>query len=201
MKKLEQNVEKALSFVETFGVIAKTVVCETLDGEKCQINLDGNITKVTAYENMASEEQSKVRKILHVVDNSMISDRTYHELAMNVEGLPREGAIVSCRNEINSQFEVLRTPGLLPGSYLSFKKEIVNYIESARSKSNKVPEKLKLKVFGDGAKVSRISNFIVVSNSVIENEVSSCHLNQRVLAVEKCQENYTKKKNVRSAVR
>ena len=80
----------------------------------------------------------------------------------------------------------MRTPGLLPGSYLSFKTEINNDVQKCKDK----PKKLKIKISGDGAKVSRISNFIVVSWSIIEDEQCVSHLHQRVLAKVKCEENY-----------
>ena len=51
-------------------------------------------------------------------------------------------------------------------------------------------KKLQVKVSGDGAIVSRISNFIVTSWSVIDDEHSTSHFNQRVLAIVKCEENY-----------
>ena len=54
-------------------------------------------------------------------DNSIISDSAYHELAMQCESLPRKSTLVACRrNEINSKFEVMCTPGLLPGSAVAY---------------------------------------------------------------------------------
>ena len=187
IKKLENKVEKALGFVETFGVVPKELLCETFTGESCTINIDGSKSaKNTGYDNLSTADQSKVQKILHVCDNSIISDSAYHELAMQCESLPRKSTFVACRNEINSKFEVMRTPGLLPGSYLSFKKEINDYVQMRED----VPKKLQVKVSGDGAKVSRISNFIVTSWSVIDDEHSTSHFNQSVLAIVKYEENY-----------
>ena len=60
-------------------------------------------------------------------------------------------------------------------------------------------KKLKIKISGDGAKVSRVSNFIVFSWSIIEDEQCVSHLHQRVLAIVKCEENYTNlEKNIRT---
>ena len=195
-KKLEHNVKKALSFVETFGVVPKELLCETFDGESCSIKVEGSKSKYTGSNNLSVTEQRRVKRIFQVCDNSMISNSAYHELAMHCDTMPRKCNLIECRNEINSQLEVMRTPGLLPGSYLSFKTEINNHVQKCKDK----PKKLKIKISGDGAKVSRISNFIVVSWSIIEDEQCVSHLHQRVLATVKCEENYTnlEKKNIRT---
>ena len=53
-----------------------------------------------------------------------------------------------------------------------------------------LPDTLKIKISGDGAKVSRISNFIVISYAHLDSLNTLSHLNQRVLAILKCEENY-----------
>ena len=51
---------------------------------------------------------------------------------------------------------------------------------------------MKIKDSGDGAKASRILNFIVISFSMVFDEnFSQSHLNQNVLAIVNCDENYT----------
>lgn len=77
-----------------------------LDGEACKINLDRSRSKYIGCDNISS----KVKQILYVCDNAMISDTAYHELSMHVDALPRKGAFISCRGEIISQFEVKRNP-------------------------------------------------------------------------------------------
>ena len=185
IRNLEENVNKALDFVETYGALPKSLICESFDGESCVLNLDGSQTpsRNTNFNDMKSPEKTDVRKILQVCDNSMISDSAYHELAMHVPEMPRKHLLVSCRNTVNETFEVKRTPGMLPGSYLSLQTELIKDLQNAESEGMPLPDTLKIKISGDGAKVSRISNFIVSLKTL-------SHLNQRVLAILKCEENY-----------
>jgi hypothetical protein len=63
---------------------------------------------------------------------------------------------------INSLYHFERIPGNIPGAYVSLESEIIRYI-----KYHVYPEtdKIKIKISGDGSKVSRISNFAsVLSN-------------------------------------
>ena len=52
--KFEQDVEKSLEFVESYGVILKQLICETLAGDHCVINVDGCNTQQVSYGNMSS---------------------------------------------------------------------------------------------------------------------------------------------------
>jgi hypothetical protein len=49
---------------------------------------------------------------------------------------------------------------------------------------------LKVKIPGDGSKVSRISNFIVLSFSIVQNETHLASLDQKVFCIINCKENY-----------
>ena len=118
-QKLENNVVKALEFVETFGVLPKKkLVCESFGGGRYVIDMDGNDVNVP-YENMSPREKVRVRQILNICDNAMVSDEAYHELAQHVPEMPRKYNLVACRNELDSNIEMNRTPGLLLGSFLS----------------------------------------------------------------------------------
>ena len=192
IRNLEENVNKALDFVETYGALPKSLVCESFDGESHVLSLDGSQTpgRNPNFNGMTSTDKLNVRKVLQVCDNSMISDSAYHELAMHVPEMPRKHLLVSCRNDVNSNFEVKRTPGMLPGSYLSLQKELIKELEYAELEGMPLLDTLKIKISGDSAKVSRISNFIVISYAHLDTLNTLSHLNQRVLAVLKCEENY-----------
>jgi hypothetical protein len=49
---------------------------------------------------------------------------------------------------------------------------------------------LKVKISGDDSKVSRISNFIVLSFSIVQNETHLTSLDQNVFCIINCKENY-----------
>lgn len=105
--------------MELYGILPKDLVCETFDGDRCIVNLDGNNDQNSSYEKLPTISQSDVKRILHVCDNSMISDNAYHERSMYIPEMPRKHLLLSCRNETSNQYDIKRTPGMLPGAYLS----------------------------------------------------------------------------------
>ena len=80
--KLEQDLENSLDFVESYGVIPKQLICETLASDHCVINVDGCNTQQVSYGNMFSAAKHEVRPMLNLCDNAMISDSAYDDLAM-----------------------------------------------------------------------------------------------------------------------
>jgi hypothetical protein len=65
-----------------------------------------------------------------------------------------------CQEDINSLYHFERIPWNIPGAYVSLESEIIQYI-----KYHVKPEtdKIQINISGDGSKVSRISNFVVLS--------------------------------------
>jgi hypothetical protein len=58
----------------------------------------------------------------------------------------------------SSLYHFERIPGNTPGAYVSLESEIFRYI---KYHVNPETDKIKIKISGDGSKVSRISNFVV----------------------------------------
>ena len=132
---------------------------------------------------MGSEGKAKVRQLVQVCDTSMISDASYHEIAIYSS---RKHHLTACRDELDTTFQVLRSPGLMPG----FKSELCRHINTLRSNGSEVQDTLRIKVSGDGTRLSRVSNFVVMSYSLLVVPTLS-HIDQHVLAVVKRDENYT----------
>ena len=102
----------------------KQLICETLTGDPCVVNVDGCRSQQVSFEDMSATAKDDVRAMLNLCDNAMISDSAYHELAMHVPTMTRANHLIACRNVINETFDVKRTPGLLLGSYLSIRNEL-----------------------------------------------------------------------------
>jgi hypothetical protein len=62
---------------------------------------------------------------------------------------------------------ILRIPGNIPGANVSLESEIIRYI---KYHVNPETDKIKIKISGNGSKGSRISNFVVLSFSVITDD-------------------------------
>jgi hypothetical protein len=92
-----------------------------------------------------------------------------------------------CQEDINSLYHFERIPGNIPGAYISLESEIIQYI-----KYHVKPEtdKIKINISGDGSKVSRISNFVVLSLSVITDDLTWSSTDQNVFCIVNCKEDY-----------
>ena len=92
-----------------------------------------------------------------------------------------------CQEDINSLYHFERTPGNIPGAYVSLESKIIRYI---KNHVNPETDKIKIKISGDGSKVSRISNFVVLSFSVITDDLTLSSKDQNVFCIVNCKEDY-----------
>jgi len=129
IKELTTNVEKALWFVESFGL--KLDVLLLLDREgTVQIQLDKNQQgQKSVFNSLCEDDKDKIRAVLFIMDRFCISDAAYHELTMRVAGLERSYLVRQCRNNINNLLHITRTPGYEPGVQMSFKEELTYQLE------------------------------------------------------------------------
>ena len=80
-----------------------------------------------------------------------------------------------CQENINSLYHFERISGNIPGAYVSLESELIRYT---------------IKISGDGSKVSRISNFVVLSFSVITDDLTLSSKDQNVFCIVNCKEDY-----------
>ncbi|VDI54779.1 Hypothetical predicted protein [Mytilus galloprovincialis] len=177
MQTLKTQSAKALWFAETYGLTPKNLVFETEHGE------DINIRFGEQTESQSENDEIRLKEILFLLDKFAISDQAYHEIAMKTNDLPKFYLIKNCRDKFNEGIQLERTPGNVPGAFLNFRSEVENAI---KQKFNDVPtddaqKKVRIKVSGDGTKVSRISNYVVMSFSLIDDETSLSSLHQKKL--------------------
>ena len=92
-----------------------------------------------------------------------------------------------CQEYINSLYHFERIPGNIPGACVSLESEIIRYI---KYHVNPETDKVTIKISGDGSKVSRISNFVVLSFSVITDDLTLSSKDQNVFCIVNCKEDY-----------
>jgi hypothetical protein len=85
-----------------------------------------------------------------------------------------------CQEDINSLYHFERISGNIPGAYVSLESEIIWYI---KYHVNPETDKMKIKISGDESKVSRISNFVVLSFSVITDDLTLSSKDQNCFAL------------------
>ena len=136
---------------------------------------------------MPEEERQKIKDLLFILEKFNVSESAYRELTVFCDGLSRKYLVSQCREDINSLYHIERIPGNIPGAYVSLESEIIWYI-----KYHVYPEtdKIKIKISWDGSKVSRISNFVVLSFSVITDDLTLSSKDQNVFCIVNCIEDY-----------
>jgi hypothetical protein len=82
-----------------------------------------------------------------------------------------------CQEDINSLYHFERILRNIPGAYVSLESEL---IQCSKHHVNPETNKIKIKISADGSKVSRISNFIVLSFSVITDDLTLSSTDQHV---------------------
>ena len=92
-----------------------------------------------------------------------------------------------CQEDINSLYHFERIPENIPGAYVCLENEIIRYI---KYHVNPETDKIRIKISGDGSKVSRISNFVVLSFSLITDDLTLTSKDQNVFCIVNCKEDY-----------
>lgn len=124
IKELSTKAEKALWFLESYGVTLDSLSVEDSNGGRVDLlaNPEGN--RKSKYEALPENQKTKIKEVLHIVDRFCVGDACYHALSTLEGGLPRSYLIKQCRGAINSCFVITRTPGDLIGAQMSFVEEL-----------------------------------------------------------------------------
>jgi len=163
LKTLESYAEKALSFAETFGLKLNNLEYKTESGKNVTLKLGENKDEIDTsnYSNLDSDDKDLIKQLISLLDKFCISDSAYHELSMIVGDLPRKYVLIQHREDINKMYHIERLPGNKPIAMLNLNTEVEKLLKFEISQSSTELSKFKIKFSGDGAKVSRISNFVI----------------------------------------
>ena len=120
---MSTKAEKALWFLESYGVTLDSLSVEDSNGGRVDLlaNPEGN--KKSKYEALPENQKIKIKEVLHIVDRFCVGDACYHALSTLEGGPPRSYLIKQCRGAINSCFVITRTPRDLIGAQMSFVEE------------------------------------------------------------------------------
>lgn len=129
---------------------------------------------------------NRIEQILFLLDKFCASDEFYHELTMYEGELPRSYLIKQFRNNLNNICHVTPTPGQHEGAQISFESLLVEQIKAMKENSDFNPEKdaLKIKISGDGARMTSKSGFVLISCTFLhKKEVMSSRGNHTIAVV------------------
>ncbi|XP_048584929.1 uncharacterized protein LOC116603099 [Nematostella vectensis] len=174
IKILKNKAEKALAFVELFGLELDFLQVTDSVNEK-NYNLDLSTacqggSKTTGqnaqYLSLNEKDKATVESVLFLMDKFGVGDDFIQKVSRIVDGFPRGYIIKQCRSELNKQCNIRPTPGQVPGAQFSFKERLVEQIKSLRA-SGMVTDHVRIKLSGDGARMSRSSNFTLFSFAIL----------------------------------
>ena len=125
LKELTTKAERALWFLESYGVTTKSLTVEDPNGQKFDLHINqGDPGPKSKYEDLEEETKEKIKEVLHIMDTFCVGDAAYHALSSIESGLPRGYLVKQCRGDINGMFRITKTPGELTGAQMSFKEEL-----------------------------------------------------------------------------
>jgi hypothetical protein len=126
IKELKTKAEKALWFLDSYGVTLDTLSVEDSNGQQVdlKVNPEGNGCRISKYEALPEKQKTTVKEVLHILDRFCVGDAAYHSLTVLESGLPRSYMVKQCRGDINGTFHITRTPGDLIVAQMSFEDEL-----------------------------------------------------------------------------
>ena len=182
LKSLKGRVQCALWFCKSFGL--ELTQFKMRDAEGMEHTLDYNDHSPTGcqgtgptYASLPQEEKDKIENVLYLLDKFCVGDDFYHELSITAEGLPESYLIKQMRNDMNKICHLERAPGSFPGSQVSsfeatLQDSIRDFFPAGGTLNENEPMKVKLS--GDGAQMSRTTNFMILSFSLLQLGEKGC---------------------------
>ncbi|KAJ7369993.1 hypothetical protein OS493_034939 [Desmophyllum pertusum] len=138
------------------------------------------------------------------MDKFCTSDELYHELTMMCDDLPKSYLIKQKRNELNKICTIEPVPGQYPGAQISFSETLKNHVRELleNDPSYDITEPVKVKISGDGAKMSRSTNFMILSFCLLQTgeKVMSSRGNRTIAIVNGPEKYDTLKHSFSSAI-
>ena len=121
------------------------------------------------------DDKENIEQILFLLDKYCVSDEFYHELALVYDDLPRSYLIKQKRSELNKLCHVQKVPGKFPGAQVPFSDTLEDHIRDfLEIHPNHNPnEPIQVKISGDGAKISRTTNFMISSFAIMQTGKSN----------------------------
>ena len=132
LKELKTRAQKALWFMQQFGLNVISLQLQQNDGVCQNINLnESHSTTSAATASCLSEDgKSEIEKVLFLMDKFGVSEDFYHELTMTFSDLPRSYLVKKTKHELNKQCHLTKTPGEAPGVQCSFKELLKEHISA-----------------------------------------------------------------------
>ena len=168
----------------------------TIDVESKESDVTSNSN---GFDALSDEDKSNVEMVLFLLDKFCVGDSFYHEITMLFDDLPRSYLVKQKRNQLNGTCYVTSTPGNEEGAQVYFKEPLRERIKDYVTTHPTVisqGETVQLKISGDGAQMTRSSNFILMSFALLQSsdDIMAAKGNHTVAVVKGIEDYHTLKK-------
>jgi len=97
----------------------------------------------------------------------------YHEMTIHTDGLPKSYLIKQLRSNLNKTYHIERTQGEFPGAAINFTTTLKQHIKQPlNDKLGLQDTPIEVKISGDGARMSRTTNFLMFSFALLQAKES-----------------------------
>ena len=185
LRLLKSKAQCALWFCKSFGLELTEIKLQDEEGLIHSLNYSASNSTPHGHANLDEEEKNKVEQVLFLLDKFCVGDETYHELSMITEGLPKSYLVKQSRTAMNKLYHIERTPGKYSGSCLNFTSTLKDHVRELLMKEPELKEgKIQVKLSGDGARMSRTTNFMMMSFTLLQlNESVMSPKHNRTVAI------------------
>jgi hypothetical protein len=196
LKALKDRGECALWFAKSFGLDLTCIKFKDQTSDKNYTfnydNPSAPSTSESIAEGLEEENESEsisdsnVEKILFLLDKFFVSDEFYHELTIAYDDMPRSYLIKQLKSNLNAMCHIESVPGKHPGAQCSFKELLGQHIKdyiASNPQHDPTNDKIRVKVSMDGARMSRTTNFLIASFSLLESDAASSKGNRTIALI------------------
>ena len=154
--------------------------------------LNYNTPTTTGASSLGQDHQDKLEQVLFLLDKFCVGDEVYHELSYESDDLPKSYLVKQLRAKMNKTYIVERTVGEYPGAKLNFTSTLTDHVqELLQHKPELSTSTIQVELSGDGASMSRSTNFMMMSFSLLQwDEKVMSSKNNRTVAVVNGPEDY-----------
>ena len=192
-RKLASDISTALRFTtDTFFKPVRVDLVNKETKELLSISHNGSLQQVKEQPQPGNKETT-VKQTLYVKERFNISDKAYHELSMIHSSLPCWYTINKEAKRLNSECDIFPTPGPVIGVQQSLKKRLTVRLEHLVQSYPTIKEEscIRIKITGDGTKVSKSMHILVIAFSVLDgNENPNSPGGNHVITLLNSAENY-----------
>lgn len=167
---LKSKAQCALWFCQSFGLELFHLRMQDEEGVLHNINYQAPSSS-GGYANLTEGEKQRVEQVLYLLDKFCVGNEVYYELSMIVEGSPKSYLIKQSRMELNKTCHIERTPGHLLGAYINFKSTLSEHVRMLLDEKPELKNStIQIKRSGDGARMSRTTNFMLMSFALLQQD-------------------------------